>query len=150
MAAGVKDGVLVPTCDGVWAEPNRDIEAVPNGVDWGVKVEEPKTDKDGVDAVGVEKRNEEVEAAAAEDGVLNIEKPDVEAVELPGCWGILDIVVAELANKPAPWVDGCAGTAGKCKVGWTLLAAASCLAVARLSASRKGSFPSPQRRWLAR
>lgn len=102
--AGVEatDGVLAPIIEGVCADPKGDVEAVPKGIDWGEKPVEPNRVDAGAEAVGVKKR--EVEAEAAEDGVLNIEDPlPDEASELPtDCCGTLDTGIPELANKPAP------------------------------------------------
>ena len=88
----------------------------------------------------------------ATEGVLKRERafPEDGCAGAVDVWGAVDAEeVAELANKPAPCVEGCE-FAGKCKVGCTLLAAASFLALSRRSASRKGSFPSPRRRWSTR
>lgn len=37
-----EDAVLVPNPEGAWVDPNKDVYAVPNGVDRGVNPAEPK------------------------------------------------------------------------------------------------------------
>lgn len=84
---------------GVCADPKRDAEVVPNGVDWDEKPVPNTVDVD-VDAVGVKKG--EVEGAATEVGVLNIEET-VADWELPtDCCGALDAGMAELGKLIAP------------------------------------------------
>lgn len=109
----------------------------------------------GAEVVGVANKEDDMEEDGTE-GVLKREKAFPEGAGAGAvavavdAWGAVDAEeVAELANKPAPCVEGCE-FAGKCKVGCALLAAASFLALSRRSASRNGSFPSPRRRWSTR
>jgi hypothetical protein len=94
---------------------------------------------DGAGVTGVEKRFDE---DGAEAGVVKAEKA-LDEVTLEGKEDCCDWLVA--VAGAAVCVVGCAG-AGRCKVGWTLLAAASSLAASLLFASRNGSFPLPIRR----
>lgn len=102
--------------------------------------------------LGVANREDGTEEGA-EAGVPKSDNPLPEEANVEGadvCCAVDDApCVPELVSNPATCVDGCE-FAGKFKVGCTLLAAASCLAVSRRSASRNGSFPSPRRRWSAR
>lgn len=153
----VANGVAKEDTPAAGVEPNNGAVLVKEGVEvdkepksevWG-EAADPNKEDTGADVTGVEKREDDgVEAA----GVLKSVDPLPDgAEEKPAAvWGAADVpAAAVLANKPATWVDGC-GFAGKCCVGWTLRAAASCLAVSLLSASRKGSFIWPRRRWSAR
>lgn len=148
-AAGVDPtaGVLVANPEEAWLEPKRDA-GVPNDVDWGEKPEEPNKFDAGADTVGVEKRKEE-DAAGAEDGVLNNESPLLEDAADGTMDGCIVLIAGATELLKAPLV-GCEEPVGKCNVGWTLLAAASRLAVSLLLASRNGSFASPPHRWSAR
>lgn len=153
-----KAGVVLPNKEGVEAEPRAGADeeapkawvALPNKE--GVAADPNKVDT-GAEVVGVANKEDDMEEDGTE-GVLKREKAFPEdagagAVAVDA-WGAVDAEeVAELANKPAPCVEGCE-FAGKCKVGCALLAAASFLALSRRSASRNGSFPSPRRRWSTR
>lgn len=126
--------MLVPN-PGAGVDDNVGVEAVPNGVvNWD---DPPKRLPDGAGVVEVAKRLDE---DGAEAGVVRVEKAleEVAAEGKEDCCGWLVAGAAICAM-------GCAG-AGKCSVGWTLLAAASCLAASRLFASRNGSLPLPMRR----
>lgn len=151
----VANGVEKEDTPAAGVEPNNGAVLVKEGVEvdkelksdaWGEADDANKEDM-GADVTGVANREDDgVEAA----GVLKSVDPLPEEEKPAAVWGVADVPgAAELANKPATWVDGC-GFAGKCCVGWTLRAAASCLAVSLLSASRKGSFIWPLRRWSAR
>lgn len=130
------------------AEPPREgIEAdrAPKSDDCGEAPDDPNKEI-GAEVAGVENREADDVAAAGADKKEKLLPEEADgaagaaasvAVDAPG--------IAELEKSPATWVAGC-GSAGKCRVGCTLLAAASCLAVSRRSASRNGSFPSPRRR----
>lgn len=108
------------------------------------------------DVVGaVEDGVAKIEDEGPEAGVLRNEKPAPEEgfdVGTDVCGGFEAPGVAELAINPVTCVEGCVLVveAGRCRVGWTLLAAASCFAVSLRSASRNGSWHSPLRRWSAR
>lgn len=74
----------------------------------------------GEGAVGVEKRKEEEEdAAGAEDGVLNNENPLPEDATEGPADGCTELVAgtAKLLNALETWLVGCADIAGKCNVG---------------------------------
>lgn len=123
---------------------NGELEEVkPKGDDCGEAVV-PNNDTGAAEVAGVEKRDGVVVGA---DGVEKI--LPVEADTAAGGVAVETAGAAKLATALLIGAAAC-GTAGKCKVGCTLRAAASCLAVSRRSASRKGSFPSPRRRWSAR
>lgn len=142
---------MLPNADGAGVDPSVGVEDVPNGVDNWADPLEPKrfVVRAGVEkrlevrvgVVGVEKR---LEVDGAEAGVLKAAKA-------------LEEFVAEGSKDCCGWlvagaetcVVGCTG-AGKCSVGWTLLAAASSLAASLLFASRNGSFALPRRRWPCR
>lgn len=101
----------------------------------------PNKEEVGAAEAGVAKREDE----GAEAGVLRNEKPAPEEG-----FGVV-CGVAELVINPATWLEVCVlVAAGRCRVGWTLLAAASCFAVSLRSASRNGSLYSPLRLWSAR
>lgn len=146
--AGVegKDGVIVPNPDGAGVDPTVGVEDVPNGVDSWADPVVPKRlvvrlvvgVEKRLGVVGVEKR---LEVDGAEAGKLKAATvlEEVAAAGSKDCCGWL-VVDAEVC------VVGCTG-AGKCNVGWTLLAAASCLAASLLFASRNGSLALPRRRW---
>lgn len=137
--AGVegKDGVIPPNPDGVGVDPSVGVEDVPNGVDSWADPVVPKRLVVRLEVVGVEKR---LEVDGAEAGMLKAAKA-LEEVPPEGSKDCCGWLVA----GAAVCVAGCAG-AGKCNVGWTLLAAASCLAASLLLASRNGSFALPRRR----
>lgn len=137
--AGVegKDGVILPNPDGAGVDPIVGVEDVPNGVDSWADPVVPKRLVVRLGVVGVEKR---LEVDGAEAGMLKAAKAleEVAADGSKDCCGWL-VIGADIC------VVGCTG-AGKCNVGWTLLAAASCLAVSLLFASRNGSLALPRRR----
>ena len=135
-----KAGVALPSTEGVEVELNKDADDKPIKDAWGVAEDDPNREDTGAEEDGVVNREDII-------GVLSENPlPDVAAVVAADVCGKDDAPgVPELADNPATCVDGCEFE-GKCKVGCTLLAAASCLAVSRRSASRKGSFPSPRRR----
>lgn len=135
--------------EGVDAEPSNDADDELKSEAWGEAPDDPNKEDTGAEDVGVAKReDDEKEEDATVEGVLKRENPlpeEADAGAADAC-GTMDAPgVAELANNPATWVEGCE-FAGKFKVGCTLLAAASCFAVSRRSASRNGSFTSPRRR----
>lgn len=143
--------VVEPKADGGALLGNKEVEAEPSaGADDALP-----NKVDPVAAVcGVANKEDDMEEDGAEEGVLKRDIPlpeeaDASVVAADVCGAVDAPGVAELANKPATCVEGCE-LAGKCKVGCTRLAAASCFAVSRRSASRNGSFPSPRRRWSAR
>lgn len=129
------DFVVPANCGGVAGfdgdgGPNKDPEA--GGA--------PKTS-----LTGVATREDE----GAEAGVSG-NKPAPDLGKAAGvCGAFEDPGVAELLINPVTCVLVLVAT-GRWRVGWTLLAAASCFAVSLRSASRNGSLHSPLRRWSAR
>lgn len=122
---------------------NNEEDDVPNNVLCGEAPDGPNKEDTGAEVDGVANRED---AVTEEDGVLNKPLPEEAAAVAADACGAVDVAgVADLANNPVPCVEGCEFT-GKCRVGCTLLAAASSLAVSLRSASRNGSFPSPLRR----
>lgn len=144
-----KAGAALPNKEGVEADANKDDDEDPKSDVWGVAPDDPNREDTGAEVVGVANREDGTEEGA-EVGVPKRLPEEANVVAADVCWAVDDAPrVPELVSNPATCVDGCE-FAGKCKVGCTLLAAASCLAVSRRSASRNGSFPSPRRRWSAR
>lgn len=141
-----KAGAVLPIKEGVEADPNKEADAEPKRDVWGVAEDEPNREETGAEVEGVANKDDfKVDGA---EGVLKSENPlpDEAVVTAEEVCGTVDAPWApELVNKPATCVDGCE-FADKWRVGCTLFAAASCLAVSRRSASRNGSFPSPRRR----
>lgn len=145
------DGVVWPNKEGT--EPNVEAEEDPKSDVCAGVMDGPNKDGAGAAEGGVAKKEDE----GAEVGVLRNEKPAPEegfdvGTAADGCEAFEAPGVAELAINPATCVEGCVLVveAGRCRVGWTLLAAASCFAVSLRSASRNGSWHSPLRRWSAR
>lgn len=138
-----KDGTVLPNKDRVDAANKDDDDICGDTPD-------PNNEEGEAEVAGVANREDDIEEAGAEDGVLKRESPPPEEADITAdVCGATNAPVAVFVSDPPTCADGCEFT-GKCKVGCTLLAAASCLAVSRRSASRNGSLPSPRRRWSAR
>lgn len=127
-----EDGVLVPhkNVDGV--DPSVSVEADPNGVECS---RDPDKLKGLVNGAGLVLM---MGGGITEGGVLRVAQAlgEVATVGNEDCCGWLAITgtVASAVGRTG---------GGTCNVGWTLLAAASCLAVSLLSASKKGSLQLP-------
>lgn len=130
-----KDGAVLPNKEGVEAA-NKDAEDI-----WG-EAPDPNNEDAEAEAAGVANREDDAEAAGVEDSVLKSDSPPPEDADVCGAADAPGVAV--FVSNPT-CVDGCEFT-GKCKVGCTLLAAASCFAVSRRSASRNGSLQYPRRR----
>lgn len=133
-----KDGTVLPNKEGVEAANKDDDDDICGDTP------DPKGKEAEAEVAGVANREDDIEEAGVEDGVLKRENPPPEEADVTAdVCGATDAPVAVFVSNPATCADGCEFT-GKCKVGCTLLAAASCLAVSRRSASRNGSLPSPR------